>query len=66
MKSELVIFAILAMVVSSFLNAENSTRINDQLASTKLRIENFSQDYAKAKNIEIVTAKTSITKDVKG
>lgn len=57
MKTELMIFAVLAMVVSSFLNAETPTTNN--VVDTKLRIENAAEAYAKSQQIKTV----STTKD---
>ncbi len=57
MKTELMILAVLAMVISSFLNAETPTTYN--VVDTKLRIENAAEAYAKSQQIKTV----STTKD---
>lgn len=66
MKTELMIFAVLAMVVSSFLNAESAAGTNDQLASTKLRIENASEAYAKAQEGKAIAISTIPSKPNEG
>ncbi len=48
MKTELAIFAVLAMVVSSLLNSDSSTQADKNLENAKHRIENAGQIYAKS------------------
>lgn len=66
MKTELMIFAILAMVVSSYLNAENATRVSDQLTATKLRIENAGKVYAKSQQVETIATNETLVKPNEG
>lgn len=66
MKTELMIFAILAMVVSSFLNAENAARVSDQLSATKLRIENAGEVYAKTQQVETIATNKALVKPNEG
>lgn len=64
MKTELMIFAVLAMVVSSFLNSETQTR--DDVAVTKLRIENAGEAYVKSQQIKTVSTTENNTKPNEG
>lgn len=66
MKTELMIFAIIAMVASSFLNAETSTQTSDNLAVTKQRIEHAGQIYAKSQLVKTVATNKSVTKPNEG
>jgi len=66
MKKEIIIFVLLAMAASSFLNADNSTHANDQLASTKLRIENAGQAYEKAQQIKTIATNKAVVKPSEG
>lgn len=60
MKTELMIFAVLAMVASSFLNAENATRVSSQVETTKLRIEKSAQAYAKSQEQKTLATNKAI------
>ena len=64
MKTELMIFAVLAMVVSSFLNAEIDT--TSDVAATKLRIENAGEIYVKSQQIETVSTVNDVVKPNEG
>ena len=64
MKTELMIFAVLAMVVSSFLNAEIDT--TSDVAATKLRIENAGEIYVKSQQIETVSTVNEAVKPNEG
>ncbi len=66
MKTELLIFAVLAMVVSSFLNENVQAQSNDHLAVTKLRIVNAGEIHAKSLQIKTVLSNENHTKPNEG
>lgn len=54
MKTELIIIGIIAVVASSFLNAESAKHTQPDLTETKLRIEKAADVYAKSQQIKKV------------
>lgn len=56
MKTELIIIGIIAVVASSFLNADNAKHTQPHLAETKLRIEKAADVYAKSQQVKKVAA----------
>ena len=66
MKTELLILAVLAMVVSSFLNDNVQARSNDNLAQAKIRIEKASQIHAHSLQIKTVVSNKTLTKPNEG
>jgi len=66
MKTELIIFAIIAMVASSFLNADSVKQTEQNLADTKLRIEKISAVYAKSQQVQTVATRKAVEKPNEG
>ena len=66
MKTELLIFAIMAMVVSSLLNANVQAQSNDHLALAKHRIENATHTHAKSLHVKTVSKDKNLTKPNEG
>lgn len=54
MKTELMIFAIIAIAASAFLNADSAENTQQHLADTKLRIEKAADVYAKSQQVKKV------------
>lgn len=60
MKTELIIIGIIAVVASSFLNADSAKHTQPHLTETKLRIQHASEVYAKSQVVEkVATNKTN-------
>ncbi len=68
MKKELMLYVILAMVASSFLNAQITAKVDHQIASTKSRIEVAGKAYAKAseQKIQKVATQNNLEKPNEG
>ena len=54
MKTELIVFGIIAVVASSFLNADSTRHTQPKLAETKLRIEKAADVYAQSQQVKKV------------
>lgn len=60
------IFAVLAMVASSFINEQAPANAKDHLASAKTRIEQAGQVYAQSKLYDTVLVKRADLKPTEG
>ena len=66
MKMELMIYAIFAMVASTFLNAQTPSLAKEHLTSAKVRIEQAGQAYAASQNIKTAVSKKVIVISTEG
>ncbi len=66
MKTELLIFTILAVVVSVFLNADTTAESKDALAAAKIRIEKAGKSYVQTQQIKTIATTKANNKPNEG